>query len=132
VTAVILTIRTWALWESNRKLGVFLVLLFVITWVPTFILVEQQNRHAVERELPVDPPLHKSRPTDVSCSHTYSSHSDSKRLYFYGSQSPSLRQLDTSRRISAWCVLRHKSSLQDVQLLSSHSYTDINQMVQSL
>lgn len=36
---IILTIRTWAVWERSRKVTIFLCLLFAAIWIPTFILM---------------------------------------------------------------------------------------------
>jgi len=48
LTETILTIRTWALWESNRIMGILLGIYFAITWVPIFMLLQQRSLNIVE------------------------------------------------------------------------------------
>lgn len=55
---VILTIRTWALWESNRRLGVLLAVLFAITWITIFMLLQKRSLSILQRELHVNLSLH--------------------------------------------------------------------------
>jgi hypothetical protein len=41
VTSAILTIRTWAIWESSRRLRIALLLFAVVIWAATFLCVLQ-------------------------------------------------------------------------------------------
>jgi len=43
LSEMILTVRTWALWESDRKLGLLLSVSFVSIWTTIFVLLQRQR-----------------------------------------------------------------------------------------